>query len=286
MDLFEQSRHRVVIEFFAGKMNLIGNRLYPDKRLGVCYIHLAHDNFFHFCWKDRKTGIIEDNRFLTFCYDILYQTSIMDILIFPGLGRFSKYIKRSQNTAIEEEVNEFFNFYTLKFTNFTAEDLFMIYGMDPPENLSKSPIYLECEPNKELEDSDSVDSDESFMQMLEQIRKVFAYMENQLSSEKFHVQFTEGSPPMLKLKKRNNQSVTKKESLKEDYSDYEADDEDTTTKMSKSTNKPKDGKTNSSKEKDKNSGNSKTENQKSNSKLDEQPKKKDDESKDMNNATQ
>ncbi|KAL1240536.1 Proteasomal ubiquitin receptor [Trichinella spiralis] len=258
-------------------MNLVGNRLYPDKRLGVCFIHLANDNFFHFCWKDRKTGIIED-----------------DILILPGLGRFSKvkcstglvfklelkvlkivkfywiqYTKRSQNTVIEEKVNEFFNFHTLKFTNFTAEDLFMIYGMDPPENLSKSPIYLECAPNKELEDSDSIDSDESFMQMLEQVRKVFSYMEKQLSSEKFHVQFTEGSPPMLKLRKH-----------------YEADDEDTTTKKPKSTNKPKDGKTNSSKEKDKNSGNSKTENQKSNSKLDEQPKKKDDESKDSNSPTQ
>ncbi|KRX25841.1 hypothetical protein T07_1047 [Trichinella nelsoni] len=255
MDLFKESRHRTVIEFFAGKMNL-------------------------------------------------------DILIFPGLGRFSKvkcstglvfklelkvlkivkfywiqYTKRSPNTVIEKEVNEFFNFHTLKFTNFTAEDLFMIYGMDPPENLSKSPIYLECDPNKELEDSDSVDSDESFMQMLEHVRKVFTYMEKQLSSEKFHVQFTEGSPPMLKLRKRNNQPVTKKEGLKEDYSDYEADDEDTTTKKAKSTNKPKDGKTNSSKEKDKNSGNSKTENQKSNSKLDEQSKKKDDESKDSNSPT-
>ncbi|KRZ06537.1 Proteasomal ubiquitin receptor ADRM1 [Trichinella zimbabwensis] len=294
MDLFRASRRRgVLMEFFAGKMNLVGNRLYPDKRLGVCFIHLANDNFFHFCWKDRKTGIIED-----------------DILIVPGIGNFSKvkcssglvfklelkvlkivkfywiqYLKRSQMMVRGEEVNDFFNYNSRKFSNFIAENLFMIYGMDPPENLSKCPIQLESEPNEELEDADSADSEKSFMEMLEKVRETITSIENQLSSEKFHVQFTAGSPSTLKLQKCKNNPVTKKESLKEDHSDYEADDENTTTKKSESTNKPKDDKTDSSTEKDKNSDNSKTEKQKSNLKLDEQPKKKDDESKDSNSPT-
>ncbi|KRZ70608.1 Proteasomal ubiquitin receptor ADRM1 [Trichinella papuae] len=261
-------RRGVLMEFFAGKMNLVGNRLYPDKRLGVCFIHLANDNFFHFCWKDRKTGIIED-----------------DILIVPGIGSFSKYLKRSQMMVRGEEVNDFFNYNSRKFSNFIAENLFMIYGMDPPENLSKCPIQLESEPNEELEDADSADSEKSFMEMLEKVRETITSIENQLSSEKFHLQFTAGSPSTLKLQKCKNHPVTKKESLKEDHSDYEADDENTTTKKSESTNKPKDDKTDSSTEKDKNSNNSKTENKKSNLKLDEQPKKKDDESKDSNSPT-
>ncbi|KRY00216.1 Proteasomal ubiquitin receptor ADRM1 [Trichinella pseudospiralis] len=275
-------------------MHLVGNRLYPDKRLGVCFIHLGNDNFFHFCWKDRKTGIVED-----------------DILIVPGIGNFSKvkcstglvfklelkvlkivkfywiqYLKRSQMVVRGEEVNDFFNYNSLKFSDFIAENLFMIYGMDPPENLPKCPIQLdESEPDEELEDANSVDSEKSFMEMLERVRKTLISLENELSSKKLHVQVTAGSPSTPKLQKSKIPPVNKKENLNKDPANYEADDEDTTTKKSESTNKPKNDITNSSIKKDKTPDNSKTENQKSNLKLDEQPKKKDDESKDNNSPT-
>ncbi|KRZ19804.1 Proteasomal ubiquitin receptor ADRM1 [Trichinella pseudospiralis] len=277
-------RRGVLMEFFAGKMHLVGNRLYPDKRLGVCFIHLGNDNFFHFCWKDRKTGIVED-----------------DILIVPGIGNFSKYLKRSQMVVRGEEVNDFFNYNSLKFSDFIAENLFMIYGMDPPKNLPKCPIQLdESEPDEELEDANSVDSEKSFMEMLERVRKTLISLENELSSKKLHVQVTAGSPSTPKLQKSKIPPVNKKENLNKDPANYEADDEDTTTKKSESTNKPKNDITNSSIKKDKifylnvlnnvihcitAPDNSKTENQKSNLKLDEQPKKKDDESKDNNSPT-
>jgi hypothetical protein len=49
-----------LVEFRAGKMTLKGNLVNPDKRKGLVYIYQSDDNLTHFCWKDRKTGTVED----------------------------------------------------------------------------------------------------------------------------------------------------------------------------------------------------------------------------------
>ena len=49
-----------LVEFRAGKMNLQGKMVHPDKRKGLVYIYQSDDNLTHFCWKDRKTGTVED----------------------------------------------------------------------------------------------------------------------------------------------------------------------------------------------------------------------------------
>jgi 26S proteasome regulatory subunit N13 len=54
------ARSRNILEFKAGKMNLQGTMVHPDKRKGLVYVHQSDDSLMHFCWKDRNTGIVED----------------------------------------------------------------------------------------------------------------------------------------------------------------------------------------------------------------------------------
>lgn len=58
-----------LIEIRAGKMNLKGRMVYPDKRKGLLYVYQSDDSLMHFCWQDRTTGnIIKckiSNEFLT-----------------------------------------------------------------------------------------------------------------------------------------------------------------------------------------------------------------------------
>lgn len=44
-----------LVEFKAGRMNLVGKMVHPDTRKGTVYLH-HEDNLMHFCWKDRTTG--------------------------------------------------------------------------------------------------------------------------------------------------------------------------------------------------------------------------------------
>ncbi|KAK9729124.1 UCH-binding domain [Popillia japonica] len=50
-----------LVEMRAGKMNLKGRTVYPDKRKGLLYVYQSEDSLMHFCWQDRTTGIVEDD---------------------------------------------------------------------------------------------------------------------------------------------------------------------------------------------------------------------------------
>ena len=63
---------RSLVEFRAGKMKLNGTTVTPDTRKGLVFMKLE-DNLMHFCWKDRKTGKMEDVSFYyTHVYIIIY----------------------------------------------------------------------------------------------------------------------------------------------------------------------------------------------------------------------
>ncbi|PIK50020.1 putative proteasomal ubiquitin receptor ADRM1-like [Apostichopus japonicus] len=50
-----------LVEFRAGKMHLKGTTVTPDKRKGLLYVYQADDSLIHFCWKDRTSGVVEDD---------------------------------------------------------------------------------------------------------------------------------------------------------------------------------------------------------------------------------
>ncbi len=64
---------KALVEFRAGKMNLNGTLVTPDKRRGQVMIEQGDDQLMHFKWKDRSTGQIED-----------------DLIIFPDDVEFKK----------------------------------------------------------------------------------------------------------------------------------------------------------------------------------------------------
>lgn len=53
--------NRHLVEFKAGRMNMVGKMVHPDQRKGLLYVYQAEDGLIHFCWKDRTTGNIEDD---------------------------------------------------------------------------------------------------------------------------------------------------------------------------------------------------------------------------------
>lgn len=65
--------NRHLIEFRAGRMNMVGKMVHPDTRKGLVYMYQAEDGLMHFCWKDRTTGNVED-----------------DLIIFPDDCEFKK----------------------------------------------------------------------------------------------------------------------------------------------------------------------------------------------------
>lgn len=50
-----------LVEMRAGKMNLKGRMVMPDKRKGLLYVYQSEDSLMHFCWQDRTTGSVEDD---------------------------------------------------------------------------------------------------------------------------------------------------------------------------------------------------------------------------------
>lgn len=56
---------RNLVEFKAGKMEMRGKRVYPLEKKGSVYLHQSQeDTLMHFCWKDRQTGVVEDDLIL------------------------------------------------------------------------------------------------------------------------------------------------------------------------------------------------------------------------------
>lgn len=53
--------NRHLVEFCAGRMNMVGKMVQPDTRKGIVYIYQAEDALIHFCWKDRSNGKVEDD---------------------------------------------------------------------------------------------------------------------------------------------------------------------------------------------------------------------------------
>lgn len=59
------STSRNLVEFKAGKMEMRDKMVHPIKRQGLVYLRQSpDDNLMHFCWKDRQTGVTEDDLIL------------------------------------------------------------------------------------------------------------------------------------------------------------------------------------------------------------------------------
>lgn len=56
---------RNLVEFKAGKMEMRDKMVHPIKRQGLVYLRQSQDDhLMHFCWKDRQTGVVEDDLIL------------------------------------------------------------------------------------------------------------------------------------------------------------------------------------------------------------------------------
>jgi len=55
------SGSKAVVEFRAGKMTMSGNLVTADKRKGLIQVEQGEDTLMHFKWKDRGTGVVEDD---------------------------------------------------------------------------------------------------------------------------------------------------------------------------------------------------------------------------------
>lgn len=73
--------NRHLVEFRAGRMNMVNKMVHPDNRKGLVYVYQAEDGLIHFCWKDRTTGTVED-----------------DLILFPDDCEFKKldYVKNGR----------------------------------------------------------------------------------------------------------------------------------------------------------------------------------------------
>lgn len=71
-ELGSDSSSNNLVEFRAGKMHLRGTTVTADKRKGLVYVHQSDDSLMHFCWKDRTSGVVEDD-LIIFPDDIEYK---------------------------------------------------------------------------------------------------------------------------------------------------------------------------------------------------------------------
>jgi len=78
-----RNQPKSLVEFRAGKMSLKGNMVHPDKRKGLVYIYQSDDNLTHFCWKDRKTGTVED-----------------DLIVFPDDCEYKKVTQCKEGSRV------------------------------------------------------------------------------------------------------------------------------------------------------------------------------------------
>jgi len=109
---------KYLVEFRAGKMNLRGTTVNPDKRKGLVYIHQSDDSLMHFCWKDRTSGNVEDD-LIIFPDDIEFKripkctTGRVYILKFKSSSRKFFFWMQEPKTDKDEEfckkVNETLN---------------------------------------------------------------------------------------------------------------------------------------------------------------------------------
>lgn len=56
---------RNLVEFKAGKMEMREKMVHPIKKQGLVYLRQSmDDNLMHFCWRDRQSGVVEDDLIL------------------------------------------------------------------------------------------------------------------------------------------------------------------------------------------------------------------------------
>ncbi|XP_049296098.1 proteasomal ubiquitin receptor ADRM1 homolog [Anopheles funestus] len=73
--------NRHLVEFRAGRMNMVNKMVHADNRKGLVFVYQAEDGLIHFCWKDRTSGTLED-----------------DLILFPDDCEFKKldYVKNGR----------------------------------------------------------------------------------------------------------------------------------------------------------------------------------------------
>ncbi|BFZ18701.1 hypothetical protein BsWGS_21740 [Bradybaena similaris] len=107
-----------LVEFRAGKMAVSGGMVHPDRRKGLVSIYQSEDSLMHFCWKDRATGVVEDD-LIIFPDDIEFKhvsqctTGRVYVLKFKSSSRkFFFWLQEPMADKDEEncwKVNDFLN---------------------------------------------------------------------------------------------------------------------------------------------------------------------------------
>ena len=59
-----QQQSNYLDEFKADKMTMNGTTVSSIKKKGLVYLHQSEDSLMHFCWKDRQSGVTEDDLIL------------------------------------------------------------------------------------------------------------------------------------------------------------------------------------------------------------------------------
>lgn len=113
-----RNQSKNLLEFKAGKMQLKGNMVHPDKRKGLVYVHQTDDSLMHFCWKDRTSGVVEDD-LIIFPDDVEYKrvaqctTGRVYVLKFKSTNRKCFFWMQEPKTDKDDEycqkVNEYLN---------------------------------------------------------------------------------------------------------------------------------------------------------------------------------
>lgn len=128
-----------IVEMRAGKMNLKGRTVYPDKRKGLLYVYQSDDSLMHFCWQDRSTGVVED-----------------DLIIFPD---DCEYVKVPQCTTGRV--------YLLKFKSSNRRFFFWLQEPSADKDEEKCKLINKClnHPN-EIPQQGGTSIEQDFQQLL------------------------------------------------------------------------------------------------------------------------
>ncbi|XP_033252632.1 proteasomal ubiquitin receptor ADRM1 homolog isoform X2 [Drosophila miranda] len=107
-----------LVEFRAGRMNMVGKMVHPDSRKGSVYMTQSDDGLMHFCWKDRTSGKVEDD-LIVFPDDFEYKrveqckTGRVYVLKFKSSTRRMFFWMQEPKTDKDEEncrrINELLN---------------------------------------------------------------------------------------------------------------------------------------------------------------------------------
>ncbi|KAK6967714.1 adhesion regulating molecule 1 [Biomphalaria glabrata] len=99
-------------------MHMKGKMVHPDKRKGLIYVYQSDDSLMHFCWKDRSSGVVEDD-LIIFPDDIEFQhvsqctTGRVYVLKFKSSSRkFFFWLQEPKADKDEDnckKVNDFLN---------------------------------------------------------------------------------------------------------------------------------------------------------------------------------